>query len=75
MSGRVFSHEPVEVDLIETRYRKIKTKLPVPESLPMFEKLYKIEAQALHGQLPLGLGQGGELPSLWQMGECVAGFY
>lgn len=44
---------PVEVPLVETRYRSIKTKIPVPESLPVFEALKASEAQSMMGQPPV----------------------
>jgi len=53
MAGNDFSHIPIKVNPIKTKYRRIKTKLPVPESIPFFEKLYKFETRAMHGQLPL----------------------
>jgi 4-aminobutyrate aminotransferase / (S)-3-amino-2-methylpropionate transaminase / 5-aminovalerate transaminase len=53
MAGNRFSHQPIKVEKIETKYRRIKTEIPVPESIPMLEKMYEIEAQAMHGQLPM----------------------
>jgi len=53
MAGNGFSHQPTKVEKIATKYRTIKTKIPVPESIPMLEKMYEIEAQAMHGQLPM----------------------
>ncbi len=53
MAGRGFSHQPTKVEEITTKYRTIKTEIPVPESIPMLEKMYEIEAQAMHGQLPM----------------------
>ena len=53
MAGNSFSHIPVEVERINTKYRRIKTKLPVPKSLPLFEKIYKLETRAMHGQIPI----------------------
>ena len=53
MAGNTFSHTPIQVEKIETRYRTIKTQLPVPESVAMFEKLSGLEAQAMHGQIPV----------------------
>ncbi len=44
---------PVEVPLVETKYRTIKTKIPVPESLPIFEKLEKSEPRSMRGQPPI----------------------
>ena len=53
MAGNGFSHQPIKVEKIATKYRTIKTKIPVPESIPMLERMYEIEAQAMHGQLPM----------------------
>jgi 4-aminobutyrate aminotransferase-like enzyme len=53
MAGNGFSHQPIKVEKIATKYRTIKTEIPVPESVPMLEKMYEIEAQAMHGQLPM----------------------
>mgnify|MGYP001194807890 CR=1 FL=1 len=48
-----FSHTPKEVKKIDTKYRSIKTKLPVPESIPLLENMYSRESQAMHGQYPM----------------------
>jgi 4-aminobutyrate aminotransferase/(S)-3-amino-2-methylpropionate transaminase len=53
MAGNGFSHQPSKVENIETKYRKIQTAIPVPESIPMLKKMYEIEAQAMHGQFPI----------------------
>jgi 4-aminobutyrate aminotransferase / (S)-3-amino-2-methylpropionate transaminase / 5-aminovalerate transaminase len=53
MAGGHFSHIPVSVDCIDTKYRKIKTLIPVPESIPLLEKMYSLESQSMHGQLPI----------------------
>ncbi len=44
---------PVDVPQVETRYRKIHTKLPVPESLEIFEKLSRSEPRSMMGQPPV----------------------
>jgi len=44
---------PVEVPLVDTKYRTIKTKLPVPESLPIFERLSESEPVSMMGQPPV----------------------
>jgi len=44
---------PVEVPAVNTKYRTIKTKLPVPESLPIFEKLSLSEPVSMMGQPPV----------------------
>ena len=48
-----YSLEPVDVPKVKTRYRTIQTKLPVPESLPIFEALRKSEPRSMMGQPPI----------------------
>ncbi len=49
----VYNRTPVEVPRVETKYRRIKTPLPVPESVPLLNKLEKYEPQSMLGQPPL----------------------
>lgn len=49
----VYDFTPVEVAPVETKYRSIKTKLPVPESIPIFEKLHEAEPRSMSGQPPI----------------------
>ena len=44
---------PVEVQKVDTKNRTIKTKLPVPESLPVFEALAASEPRSMMGQPPV----------------------
>lgn len=44
---------PVEVPKVETKYRRIKTKLPVPESLAIFAALEQSEPRSMMGQPPI----------------------
>ena len=44
---------PVEVPAVETQYRRIKTKLPVPESLGIFNNLSESEPRSMMGQPPI----------------------
>lgn len=44
---------PVEVSPVQTKYRTIKTKLPVPESLPFFEEMTQSEPRSMRGQPPV----------------------
>lgn len=53
MAGKGVSHQPTTVEKIATKYRTIKTEIPVPDSLIMLEKMYDLEAQAMHGQYPM----------------------
>jgi len=53
MAGGGWSHSPIEVDLINTEYRKINTAIPVPESIPILKKMYSLESRSMHGQYPI----------------------
>jgi 4-aminobutyrate aminotransferase/diaminobutyrate-pyruvate transaminase/4-aminobutyrate aminotransferase/(S)-3-amino-2-methylpropionate transaminase len=44
---------PRPVARVETRYRRIVTDFPVPESIPVLEKLHKYELRAMAGQPPV----------------------
>ena len=44
---------PVEVAPVDTKYRTIKTKVPVPESIPILEKLQESEPRSMQGQPPI----------------------
>ena len=49
----VYDLTPVEVAKVETKYRSIKTKIPVPESLPILESLRQSEPRSMMGQPPI----------------------
>jgi 4-aminobutyrate aminotransferase / (S)-3-amino-2-methylpropionate transaminase / 5-aminovalerate transaminase len=44
---------PVKVPEVETKYRSIKTPIPVPESLSIFDRLSKSEPRSMMGQPPV----------------------
>ena len=48
-----YSLTPVEVPLVDTKYRTIKTAIPVPESLPIFAALEASEPRSMRGQPPV----------------------
>jgi len=48
-----YSLEPVEVPTVNTKFRTIKTKLPVPESLGVFQTLSESEPISMMGQPPI----------------------
>lgn len=48
-----YNLEPVKVPLISTKYRRIVTSLPVPESLPIFQQLSESEPVSMMGQPPV----------------------
>ena len=51
-SGSGFSHIPQNVKCINTKYRSINTKIPVPESIELIQQLYKW-SESVHGQYPM----------------------
>src|SRR6267378_2036264 len=51
--GKEFSTTPRDVPLVETKHRRIISKLPHPDSLPVLEKLRQFEPQSMRGQPPL----------------------
>src|SRR5204862_741104 len=51
--GKEFSVTPRTVPQVETKYRRIVTALPHPDSLATLEKLRKFEPQSMRGQPPL----------------------
>src|SRR3954453_21377624 len=51
--GKEFSIVPRDVARVETKYRRIATQLPHPDSVPTLEKLRKFEPQSMRGQPPL----------------------
>ena len=50
MAGKQFSMKPKTVPRVETRHRRIVTQLPVPESIPILERLRKYEPLSMTGQ-------------------------
>jgi 4-aminobutyrate aminotransferase-like enzyme len=51
--GKAYPLEPRQVEAVETRFRKICTAIPVPESLPVLETLRDCEPQSMSGQPPI----------------------
>ncbi|TFG57983.1 MAG: aspartate aminotransferase family protein [Candidatus Aminicenantes bacterium] len=49
----VYDLTPIDVPLIETKYRSIRTKIPVPESVAIFEMLAASEPRSMSGQPPV----------------------
>ena len=48
-----YSLKPVKVPRINTKYRTIRTALPVPQSLPVFAELRRSEPRSMSGQPPI----------------------
>ena len=51
--GKEFSITPVNVPKVETKYRRITTALPHPDSVPTLERLRKFEPISMRGQPPI----------------------
>ena len=51
--SRKYSLVSREVPFVDTPHRRIVTKLPVPESLPIFERLERFEPSSMQGQPPV----------------------
>ncbi len=51
--AREYSLVPRAVPRVDTPFRRIVTDLPVPESLPVLERLYSYEPVAMRGQPPV----------------------
>lgn len=59
MATKEFPLVPRDVAHVETKYRRIKTPIPVPESIPILEQLRAAEPRSM----------GGQPPVLWDNGE------
>jgi len=53
LAGKLYSLEPNAVPRVETRYRRIVTPIPVPESLPILRTLLDCEPVSMQGQPPV----------------------
>jgi len=51
--GKEFSITPRQVPRVETKFRRIVTPIPHPDSIATLEKLRKFEPQSMRGQPPL----------------------
>lgn len=49
----IYDLTPRDVSKVETKYRSIRTALPVPESLPIFAALQRSEPRSMMGQPPI----------------------
>jgi 4-aminobutyrate aminotransferase-like enzyme len=51
--GKEFSITPRDVPPVATKFRRIATKIPHPDSIPTLEKLRKYEPMSMRGQPPI----------------------
>ena len=50
MAGKTYPLEPKQVPKVDTKYRRIQTKIPVPGSIPILEQLRACEPVSMTGQ-------------------------
>ncbi|PIP16510.1 MAG: aspartate aminotransferase family protein [bacterium (Candidatus Ratteibacteria) CG23_combo_of_CG06-09_8_20_14_all_48_7] len=53
MGLQEFALEPKEFPPVETPFRRVKTKIPVPESVPFFKRLWASEPRSMHCEPPI----------------------
>jgi len=53
MATQEFPLNPVKVPRVETRYRRIVTEIPVPQSIPLLQRLREQEPPSMGGQPPI----------------------
>jgi 4-aminobutyrate aminotransferase/diaminobutyrate-pyruvate transaminase/4-aminobutyrate aminotransferase/(S)-3-amino-2-methylpropionate transaminase len=53
MAGRDYDLVPKDVPRVQTRWRKIVTKIPAPGSIPIMEELRRYEPRSMQGQPPV----------------------
>ena len=53
MAGRTYDLTPRDVPKVDTPFRRIQTKIPVPDSLPVLEQLRTYEPVSMTGQPPI----------------------
>ncbi len=53
MSKYSFSVDPQDVELIRSKNRLIKSKIPAPGTKNLLERLNNVESRSMHGQLPI----------------------
>jgi len=53
MAAREFPLVPEDVPRVQTAYRTIRTPIPVPESIPLLERLRALEPRSMGGQPPV----------------------
>jgi 4-aminobutyrate aminotransferase / (S)-3-amino-2-methylpropionate transaminase / 5-aminovalerate transaminase len=51
--GKTFDLQPKAVRVVDTKFRKIATKIPAPDSVEVLQTLYRCEPVAMRGQPPI----------------------
>lgn len=74
MPSSISWRNPKEVPHVQTKYRRIQTKIPVPESLALFEELERYESRSMHGQLPVVWERAEDFQVFDKYGNCWIDF-
>jgi len=69
-----FSLTPVAVPFVSSKYRKIKTPIPAPETLKILIDLEKYESRSMHGQLPVVWDRAEDYQVYDKCGNCWIDF-
>ena len=69
-----FSHIPVDVLPVNSKYRKIKKAIPAPETLKVLLDLEKYESRSMHGQLPVVWDRAEDFQVYDAYGNCWIDF-
>src|SRR5437764_2520363 len=62
--GKPFEITPKDVAPVETPFRRIRTRIPHPESVPTLERLLRFEPRSMSGQPPI-VWERAEGVSVW----------
>ena len=69
-----FNMTPKKVPGVKTRFRRIVTQLPVPESLDVFTQLEQYESRSMHGQMPVVWDKAVDFQVFDKYGNCWIDF-
>lgn len=69
-----FSQTPVDILPVATKYRKIRTAIPAPETLKILFDLEKYESRSMHGQLPIVWDRAEDFQVYDVCGNCWIDF-
>ena len=74
MAAFDFTRTPLKVPPVKTYFRCIKTAIPVPQSIPILERLYKFESRSMHGQMPIVWDRAKDFQVFDKWGNCWIDF-
>jgi len=74
MSEYKFSLEPIDVPQVETRHRRIVTRIPAPESIPILNDLIRYEPESMRGELPIVWDRAEDYQVFDAFGNCWIDF-